>query len=46
MLDTLETLCCLCGVTGGEDEVRDYILERAMPHADEIRTDPMGNLMI
>ena len=46
MLDTMETLCCLGGVTGGEDEVRDYILERAMPHADEIRTDPMGDLMI
>ncbi len=46
MLDTLETLCCLGGVTGGEEEVRDYILERAMAHADEIRTDPMGNLMV
>ncbi len=46
ILDTLETLCCLEGVSGGEDEVRDYILERAMPHADEIRTDPMGNLMV
>ena len=46
MLDTLETLCCLDGVTGGEDEVRDYILERIMPFADEIRTDPMGNLIV
>ncbi len=46
MLDTMETLCCLDGVSGGEDEVRDYILERVMPHADEIRTDPMGNLMV
>ena len=46
MLDTMETLCCLSGVTGGEDEVRDYILERAMPHADEIKTDPLGNLMV
>ncbi len=46
MLDTMETLCCLVGVSGGEDEVRDYILERAMPCADEIRTDPMGNLMV
>ena len=46
MLDTLETLCCLEGVTGGEDEVRDYILERAMPHADEICTDALGNLMV
>ena len=46
MLDTLETLCCLAGVTGGEDEVRDYILERVMPHADEVRTDSMGNLLV
>ena len=46
ILDTLETLCCLEGVSGGEDEVRDYILERVLPHADEIRTDPMGNLMV
>ncbi len=46
MLDTMETLCCLAGVVGGEDEVRDYILERVMPYADEIRTDPMGNLMV
>ena len=46
MLDTMETLCCLGGVTGGEDEVRDYILERVMPHADEIKTDSLGNLMV
>ena len=46
MLDTLETLCCLSGVSGNEDEVRDYILERVMPFADEIRTDAMGNLMV
>jgi len=46
MLDTLETLCALSGVSGQENEVRDYILERVMPHADEIRTDAMGNLMV
>lgn len=46
MLDTMETLCCLDGVSGNEDEVREYILERVMPFADEIRTDPMGNLMV
>lgn len=46
MLDTMETLCCLDGVSGLEDEVREYILERIMPFADEIRTDPMGNLMV
>jgi putative aminopeptidase FrvX len=46
MLDTIKTLCYLSGVSGCEDEVRDYILERAMPHADEIITDSMGNLLI
>ena len=46
MLDTLETLCCLSGVSGREEEIRDYILERVMPYADEILTDPMGNLMV
>lgn len=46
MLDTMETLCCLDGVSGREDEVRDYILERVMPFADEIRTDAMGNLLV
>jgi len=46
MLDTLKTLCGLTGVSGWEDEVRDYILERALPHADEVITDPMGNLFV
>ena len=46
MIDTLKTLCCLSGVSGTEDEVRDYILERAMLHADAIRTDSMGNLLV
>jgi putative aminopeptidase FrvX len=46
MLDTLETLCCLDGVSGAEDEIRDYILERCLPFADEIKTDPMGNLLV
>lgn len=46
MLDTLKTLCYLSGVSGFEDEVRDYILERCLPHADSITTDPMGNLIV
>lgn len=46
MLDTMETLCCLDGVSGREDEVREYILERVMPFADEICADAMGNLMV
>lgn len=46
MLDTVKTLCMLSGVSGAEHEVRDYLLERAMRYADEIRTDAMGNLMV
>jgi len=46
MLDTVKTLCMLSGVSGAENEVRDYLLERVMPYADEIQTDAMGNLMV
>lgn len=46
MLDTVKTLCYLSGVSGAETEVRDYILERALPYADEMETDSMGNLLI
>lgn len=46
MLDTLKTLCYLSGPSGYEDEVRDYILERIMPHATDINTDSMGNLIV
>lgn len=46
MLDTVKTLCYLSGVSGFEDEVREYILERVMPYADEIMTDAMGNLIV
>ena len=46
MIDTLKTLCCLDGVSGCEGEVRDYILERVMRHAEEIWTDSMGNLIV
>ena len=46
MLDTVKTLCYLSGVSGYEDEVREYILERAMPYASSVETDPLGNLII
>ncbi len=46
MLDTVKKLCAFPGVSGWEDEVRDRILEQAMPHADEIGTDALGNLYI
>lgn len=46
MIETLVTLCGLSGVSGREDEVREYLLSRALPLADQIETDPMGNLMV
>ena len=46
MLELLKTLCALPGPSGEEDAVRAFIREQAEPHADEIRTDAMGNLMI
>lgn len=46
MLELLKTLCALPGPSGMEDAVRDFIRTQAEPYADEIRTDPMGNLMV
>ncbi len=46
MLETIKTLCALDGVSGVEDKVRNYIISRAKAHADEIKTDVMGNLVI
>ncbi len=46
MLETVKTLCALNGVSGWEDEVRDYIRARALPLADRLETDAMGNLYV
>lgn len=46
MKETLTALCRLPGVSGREEAVRDYIRAIAEPHADEIITDNMGNLLV
>jgi len=46
MLETVKTLCALAGPSGWEDEVREYVLSRVLPLADETETDPMGNLLV
>ena len=46
MLDLLNRLCALDGVSGNEDAVRDFIREEAAPYADSIRTDAVGNLIV
>ena len=46
MMDLLRELCALNGVSGNEDQVRDFIREKAQSYADSIRTDAMGNLIV
>ena len=46
MIETLKTLCALNGVSGDEDEVRDFIRRQAQPYAGSIRTDALGNLIV
>lgn len=46
MESTLKALCALDGVSGWEDEVREYVLERVRPLADEVREDAIGNIMV
>ena len=46
MISLLKQLCALDGVSGWEDDVRDFIRAAAEPYADEIREDVMGNLLV
>ena len=46
MRSELFEMCRLNGVSGDEDRVREYICREALPHADSIRTDALGNLIV
>ena len=46
MIELLKDLCRLGGVSGNEDQVRDYIRSQAQPWASSIRTDALGNLIV
>jgi endoglucanase len=46
MLELIKRLCRLDGVSGWEDEVRDFLRAEAAPHADDIRVDALGSLMV
>ncbi len=46
MIDLLKDLCRLSGVSGDEDQVRDFIRTQAAPYASSIRTDALGNLIV
>ncbi len=46
MIELLKELCLLDGVSSCEDEVRNYIVNRVTPIADEVKTDAIGNVMV
>ena len=46
MKELLETLCRLDGVSSWEDAVRDFLAAQAGPHADSLRVDALGNLIV
>ena len=46
MLNLVKELCLLNGVSSGEDEVRDYLMERCRPYAASMRVDALGNLIV
>ncbi len=45
MLETIKELCALSGISGREDAVRDYIIEKIKGYA-EYSVDPLGNLLV
>ncbi|MGN0630667.1 MAG: M42 family metallopeptidase [Ruminococcus sp.] len=46
LIKHLEELCLLCGASGNENAVREYIRTNAQPYADKITTDPLGSLIV
>ncbi|MGM9638523.1 MAG: M42 family metallopeptidase [Butyricicoccaceae bacterium] len=44
--EILKILCACDGVAGYEDEVRQAIENLAAPHADQMMTDALGNLLV
>ena len=46
MIELTENLCALCGTSGREDEVRNFIIDEIKPYADKITVDPLGNLIV
>ena len=46
MTELLKTLCTLPGPSGCEDAMREFVLKKAKPYADEIKTDAIGNVMV
>ena len=45
-LKLLERLCNVIAVSGEEGEVRKIVLEEVKPHADEVKVDALGNVLV
>ena len=45
MIELMKQLCALPGPSGCEDAVREFVLEKVKPFADEMKTDAIGNIM-
>ena len=46
MISKLKDLCALSGIPGCEDEVRDYIINHAKTHTEDIIVDVLGNVIV
>lgn len=46
MIELMKQLCALPGPSGCEDTVREFVLKKVKPFADEMRTDAIGNIMV
>lgn len=42
----LKTLTSLPGISGRESAVRQYVQQQVAPYADDVKTDPLGNLIV
>jgi endoglucanase len=45
-LKLLERLSNACAVSGDEGEVRKIVMEEVRPHADEVKVDALGNVLV
>lgn len=46
MLEMIKELCALLGISGRENKVREYIINKIKDYADEYYTDNLGNLIV
>ena len=42
----LERLTNACAVSGDEKEVRTIVMDQVRPHADEVKVDAVGNVLV